>query len=194
MRKVFWYIREYKGVFFWTIILLAITGAVQYYVFDRTLYGPSGQFAWWSGDINSIENSQRLLDAYSFSHVIHGLLFYLILWIFAKRVDVKKRFLIALFLEVAWELFENSSFIINRYREGTIAQGYFGDSILNSLSDCLMMIVGFISARVSKFWTSFFLFLLMELGCLFWIRDNLTLNIIMLVHPIDSIREWQSKK
>lgn len=194
MRKVFWYIREYKGVFFWTIILLAITGAVQYYVFDRTLYGPSGQFAWWSGDINSSENSQRLLDAYSFSHVIHGLLFYLILWIFAKRLDVKKRFLIALFLEVAWELFENSSFIINRYREGTIAQGYFGDSILNSLSDCLMMIVGFISARVSKFWTSFFLFLLMELGCLFWIRDNLTLNIIMLVHPIDSIREWQSKK
>lgn len=194
MRKVFWYIREYKGVFFWTIILFVIAGAVQYYIFDRTLFGPSGQFGWWSGDVTGGENSQRFADAYSFSHVIHGLLFYLLLWIFAKRLDVKKRFLIALVLEVAWELFENSSFIINRYREGTIAQGYFGDSVLNSLSDCLMMVFGFIVARLSKFWTSFVLFLLMELGCLFWIRDNLTLNIIMLVHPVESIKEWQSKK
>lgn len=194
MRKVFWYIREYKSVVFWSIVLLGIAGAVQYYIFDRTLFGPSNTFGWWSGDINSSENSQRLLDAYSFSHVIHGLLFYLLLWIFAKRLDVKKRFYFALILEVIWELFENSSFIINRYREGTIAQGYFGDSVLNSLSDCLMMIIGFILARISKIWKSFVLFLLMELGCLYWIRDNLTLNIIMLVHPIQEIKDWQSKK
>lgn len=194
MRKTFWYIREYKGVVFWIIILLAVTGALQYYGFHRTLLGPDGHFAWWSGDINSNENSQRFADAYSFSHIIHGLIFYMLLWIFARKVDVKKRFLIALVLEIAWELFENSSFIINRYREGTIAQGYFGDSVLNSLSDCLMMIFGFLFARMSKFWTSFVLFVLLEVGCLFWIRDNLTLNVIMLVHPVQSIRDWQSKK
>lgn len=188
------FLREYGKTILWTILILAVFAGVQYYIFDRTIFGPSGVFAWWSGDINSSENSQRFADAYSFSHIIHGLLFYLFLWIFAKRLPVKTRFIVALVLEVVWELFENSSFIINRYREGTIAQGYFGDSILNSTSDVLMMVFGFIWARLSKFWISFLLFLLMEIGCLFWIRDNLTLNIIMLVHPIESIKEWQSKK
>jgi hypothetical protein len=157
----------------------------------RSLLGPDGQFGWWSGDIWSSTNSQRVADAYSFSHIAHGLLFYAGLWLVARQLPVRYRFLIAVLIEAAWEVLENSPIIINRYREATIALGYTGDSILNSCSDLFMMAFGFLLAWKLRPWMSLALLIAMEIGCLFWVRDNLTLNVIMLIHPIEAIKTWQ---
>ena len=159
----------------------------------RSLFGPDGRFGWWDGDIWSNENSQRVADAYSFSHIIHGMLFYGFLWLVARRWPVKYRFLIALVLEAGWELLENSPLIINRYREATIALGYMGDSVLNSVSDIGMMSLGFLMARFTRLWLIVVLIVGMELGCLWCVRDNLTLNVLMLVHPVPSIKAWQAE-
>lgn len=159
----------------------------------RSPLGPDGRFGWWDGDIWSSENSQRVADAYSFSHIIHGMLFYGFLWLAARRAPVKVRFLVALLIEAGWELLENSPLIINRYRAETIAQGYVGDSVLNSVCDVGMMAIGFLIARVSRLWLVVALIVSMELGCLWWVRDNLTLNVIMLVRPVPAIKAWQSE-
>ena len=159
----------------------------------RSPLGPDGRFGWWDGDIWSSENSQRVADAYSFSHIIHGMLFYGFLWLTARRLPVKFRFLIALLIEAGWELLENSPLIIDRYRAETIAQGYVGDSVLNSVCDVGMMALGFLIARLSRVWLVVVLIVSMELGCLWWVRDNLTLNVIMLAHPVPAIKAWQSE-
>lgn len=159
----------------------------------RSLFGPDGRFGWWEGDIWSSANSQRVADVYSFSHMIHGMLFYGFLWLVMRRAPLKIRFLIALLIEAGWELLENSSFVIDRYRTTTIAVGYMGDSILNSVCDVGMMAFGFLIARVSRLWLVVVLIVAMELGCLWWVRDNLTLNVLMLVHPVQSIKEWQAE-
>jgi len=159
----------------------------------RSPLGPDGRFGWWDGDVWSSENSQRVADAYSFSHVIHGMLFYGFLWLVARRAPLKLRFLVALVFEAGWELLENSPLIINRYRSATIAQGYVGDSVLNSVCDVGMMAIGFCVARRSRLWLVVALIVAMELGCLWWVRDNLTLNVIMLVHPVPGIKAWQSE-
>ena len=159
----------------------------------RSPLGPDGRFGWWDGDIWSSENSQRVADAYSFSHMIHGMLFYGLLWLVARRLPVKARFLAALLIEAGWELLENSPLIIDRYRAETISQGYVGDSVLNSACDVGMMALGFLVARWSKLWLVVTLIVAMELGCLWWVRDNLTLNVIMLVRPVPAIKAWQSE-
>jgi hypothetical protein len=132
-------------------------------------------------------------DAYSFSHIIHGMLFYGLLWLVARRWPVKYRFLIALLIEAGWELLENSPLIINRYRAATIALGYAGDSVLNSVCDVGMMSLGFLIARFTRLWIIVVLIIAMEVGCLLWVRDNLTLNVLMLTHPVQSIKVWQSE-
>ncbi len=159
----------------------------------RSLFGPDGQFGWWESDVWSNENSQRVADAYSFSHIIHGMLFYAFLWLVARKLPLKYRFLIALIIEACWELLENSPLIINRYREATIALGYVGDSVLNSVCDVFMVVIGFIIAKFSKIWFAILLIIVFEVGCLFWVRDNLTLNVLMLVHPVESVKVWQSE-
>jgi hypothetical protein len=159
----------------------------------RSLLGPDGRFGWWDGNVWSSENSQRVADAYSFSHIIHGMAFYALLWLVARRLPLKYRFLAAIILEAGWELLENSPLIINRYRAATIAQGYVGDSVLNSVCDVGMVVIGFIIARFSKVWISIVLIIVLELGCLLWVRDNLTLNVLMLAHPVESIKVWQSE-
>jgi hypothetical protein len=132
-----------------------------------------------------------LADWYSFSHVIHGILFYVLLALLLKRVPTERRFLFATALEAAWELVENSPVIIDRYREATIALGYTGDSILNSVSDILMMGLGFWLARKLPVWASVALVIVLELIPLHVIRDNLTLNVWMLVAPNEAVRAWQ---
>lgn len=154
-------------------------------------FGPDGRLGLWEGKIMSSECSQRIADVYSFTHIGHGILFFVILWLLARRIPVGWRYLIAVVLECGWEILENSPIIINRYREATIALGYSGDSIVNSVSDVLMMSLGFFLAWRLPWWASVLLFLAMEAGCALWVRDNLTLNIIMLIHPVDAIREWQ---
>jgi hypothetical protein len=113
------------------------------------------------------------------------------LWLVARRLPPSRRYLIALFVEAGWELLENSPLIINRYRSQTIAQGYDGDSVMNSLSDIVMMTLGFLIASRVRPWVSVAILLTMEIGCALWIRDNLTLNVIMLIHPIAAIKSWQ---
>jgi hypothetical protein len=172
------------------LVVLLATGIVERCM-GRLLLGPDGRFGFWEGNIWSNECSQRLLDPYSVSHVCHGILFFGLLWLVARRWSVRFRFLLALLVEAGWEILENSPVIINRYRQTTIALGYNGDSILNSLSDIAMMASGFILAAQLRPRASLALFVLLEVGCLFWVRDNLTLNIIMLICPIQAIKAWQ---
>ena len=157
----------------------------------RLPFGPDGRFGLWEGNIWSAGCSQHFADAYAFSHIIHGMAFYFLLWLVARRAPVSARYLCAVLLEAGWELLENSPLIINRYRESTMALGYAGDSILNSTSDLLMMSLGFVLAWKLRPAVTVALVLAMEIGCLFWIRDNLTLNVIMLVHPIEAVKRWQ---
>ena len=136
--------------------------------------------------------SQMLADWYSLSHIVHGFLFYAVLrWLF-PRVPVERRFVVALVIEAAWEIVENTPWIIDRYREATIALGYSGDSILNSASDIAMMAVGFLAARRLPVWASVAAVAVLEIVPLIVIRDNLTLNVWMLLAPNDAIRTWQA--
>jgi hypothetical protein len=191
MQKLFEFLKKHKVVIIGTILVLSITAIIEIYS-GRSIWGPDGRFGWWDGNIWGSENSQRVADAYSFSHIIHGMLFYGFLWLVARKVPMKYRFVIALIMEACWELLENSPIIIDRYRAATIAQGYVGDSVLNSVSDVVMVAIGFVMARFSRVWVTVGLIVAMELGCLFWVRDNLTLNVIMLTVPSESIKEWQS--
>ncbi len=172
---------------------LAVVGllAVWEWGMGRSPFGPDGKPGLWEGDIWSGECSQRLADAYSFSHIGHGLVFFAVLWLLAHRLPVGWRYLVAVLVEAGWEILENSPLIINRYREATMALGYSGDSILNSLSDVLMMSLGFFLAWRLPVWAGVLLFVVMEIGCALWVRDNLILNVIMLIHPLDAIKTWQ---
>ena len=166
------------------------TAAVELWM-GRLPFGPDGRIGLWEGDIWSSEQSQRFADPYTFSHMIHGMLFYAILWLVAPRTSVRARFIAAIVMEGAWEVLENSPIIINRYREATIALGYVGDSVFNSVSDIFFAALGFAFAWRARVWVTVAVILAMELGTLALMRDNLALNIIMLVHPIDAIRDWQ---
>lgn len=179
-----------KWLFLAFIAVVTLTGSIEWWM-GRSLLGPDGRFSLWEGDIWSSECSQRFVDPYSFSHVAHGILFYGALWLVARRLPVRQRFLAAVLLEAGWELLENSPFIIDRYRQVTIALGYDGDSVLNSLSDVVMMSLGFLLAFRLRPWITVMVLIAMEIGCALWIRDNLTLNIIMLLYPVAAIKTWQ---
>jgi hypothetical protein len=136
--------------------------------------------------------SQMLADWYSPSHLVHGFLFYGALHLAARRWTVERRFLVALFIEAAWEVIENTRAVIDRYRESTIALGYVGDSILNNMSDIAMMAIGFLAARRLPLWASVAVVLVLELIPLLVIRDNLFLNVWMLLAPNQAVLDWQS--
>jgi hypothetical protein len=138
------------------------------------------------------KQSQMLADWYSPSHIIHGFLFYALLALIWPRSAIEYRFLGALLIETAWEIAENTPMVIDRYREATIALGYSGDSIVNSLSDIAMMALGFLGARRLPAWASVAILIVLELVPLIAIRDNLTLNIIMLLAPNEAILHWQA--
>lgn len=145
----------------------------------------------WDGVLNGLYDAQHFSDYYTFSHIIHGFAFFGILWLIARRLPLGLRFILAVMLEEAWELFENSNFMIQRYRDTTMANAYRGDSILNSTSDALFMSLGFLLAWKLPLWASIILIIAMEVVVGFLIRDNLTLNIIMLLYPIQAIKKWQ---
>lgn len=167
-----------------------VVAAVELWM-GRLPLGPDGRIGLWEGNIWSAEQSQRFADPYTFSHTIHGMLFYAILWLVARTAPVEKRFVGAVILEGAWEILENSPIIIDRYREATIALGYVGDSVFNSVSDIVFASLGFLFAWRVRPWVTVAAIVAMEVGTAFWVRDNLTLNIVMLLHPIDAIKAWQ---
>ena len=173
-----------------TALLLLALAALILWAMGRPPICTCGEIRLW-GPVGPAQ-SQMLADWYSPSHFIHGLIFYGLLHLVARGQPVERRFLIALLVEAAWEIAENSPIIIDRYREATMALGYTGDSILNSVSDIVMMAIGFLIARRVPLWASIALALGFELLTLGIIRDNLTLNVWMLLAPNDAIRLWQA--
>ncbi len=190
-RKDIQFLRRYKWIILAALVLMVITAGVELGM-GRLVLGPDGRFGLWESDIWSSEQSQRVADPYTFSHTIHGMLFYGFLWLVARKMPLRYRFIGALLLEASWEILENSPLIINRYREVTISLGYVGDSILNSLSDIVFAGMGFVFAWRARVWVTVLVILTMEIGTALWVRDNLTLNVIMLVHPVEAIKAWQS--
>jgi hypothetical protein len=166
--------------------------AIILWAMGRTPICTCGEIKLWHGVVKSAENSQHITDWYTPSHVIHGFIFYGALTWLMPQSSFLTRLLLALGIESAWEIVENTNATIERYRTATIALDYYGDSILNSISDVLAMAVGFTLASILPVSVTVGLAIAAELFTGFMIRDNLTLNVIMLLHPIDAIKAWQS--
>lgn len=177
---------------FAAILIVAVAAAAEL-AMGRHPICTCGSIELWVGARDSPKTSQMLLDWYSLSHVVHGLLFYAALWLVARRLPVEWRFLAAVIIESAWEIVENTPLVIDRYRAATAALGYSGDSIVNSMSDIAMMAVGFLAARKLPLWASIVVLLCLELIPLAAIRDNLFLNVWMLLAPNAAVLAWQSR-
>jgi hypothetical protein len=173
------------------LALVALQAAILF-ALGRVPICACGSIKLWQNTVNSSENSQHIFDWYTPSHVIHGILFYVALWLIFPKAPVMLRFLLALGIEVAWEIIENTPFVIERYRSGTISLSYNGDSIVNSVADSLAMASGFLLAARLPVLVSLLLIVALEVTVAYFVRDNLTLNVLMLLHPLDQVRDWQA--
>jgi Protein of unknown function (DUF2585) len=170
---------------------LAIQGAALI-LMGQPLTCACGTIKLWTGSVTGSDTSQQLTDWYTFTHINHGFAFYLLLWLLAPNSSIGFRLAFAVMIEAGWEIVENTPFIIDRYRQLALAQGYVGDSVLNSIGDTLAAIIGFGLAHILPRWSSILLVAANELLLAYVIRDTLALNIIQLIYPIDAIARWQT--
>jgi hypothetical protein len=192
--------REHQNTRIQTKTLLPLLSTVAAVGFMAFVLWTQGRI-WWCkyGDLavyinqawNSSHTSQHLFDPYTFTHILHGVLAFWLAGVLLKRFDMRWRFVAAVVGEAAWEVVENSSYIIEKYRENTASLDYFGDSIMNSVGDVLACAIGFAIAAKLGWWKSLAFFILVELALLVWIRDGLLLNILMLIYPMEWVKTWQ---
>ncbi len=174
-----------------TALIIVLVGAYLLWI-GREPICKCGYIKLWHGQVISSENSQHISDWYTPSHIIHGFLFFGLLWLVARRLSFGWRLAIATLIECAWEMVENSDAVIERYRTATIAVDYFGDSVLNSVADVLAMVLGFWLASRLPVWATVALIIAFEALTIALIRDGLALNVLMLLYPVDSVATWQS--
>ena len=174
------------------MIVIVVTTAAILLSMGREPICKCGYVKPWHGVVVSPENSQHIADWYTPSHIIHGFAFYGLLFLVARRWPIGARLIAATVLESSWEILENTPLIINRYREATIALDYYGDSVLNSVCDIGWMMLGFTLASRLPLWASIAFIVIAEIGVAIAIRDNLALNILMLIYPLDAVRRWQA--
>ena len=174
------------------LAVIALLMATALWLLGRTPWCQCGEYLPWSWEVDSRHNSQHLLDPYSFTHVLHGILFFAAFWPLRQRLSERIRLVAASVVEAAWEILENTPMIIERYRATTISLDYYGDSIANSLFDLLACITGYAIASRLRWFYSLAILLVVEAVLLATIRDSLLLNVIMLVWPSDAILQWQS--
>lgn len=171
---------------------LAAGAAVLLLAMGRTPWCECGTLRLWSGDAWGPENSQHLLDPYTFTHLTHGVLFYALLRLAAGRLGIGARLVVAVALEAGWEVLENTDAVIDRYRAATMALGYYGDSVVNSVGDIAACAAGFLLASRLPTRVTIFGVVALEAALALWIRDGLLLNVVMLVHPIEAVKRWQA--
>jgi Protein of unknown function (DUF2585) len=172
---------------------IILAAALALYLMGHPLICKCGYVKLWHFDVMSAENSQHLIDWYTPSHIIHGFLFYGALWLLSRFLPLSfaTRLILAVVIEAAWEVNENTDFVINHYREVTVSLDYYGDSVINSVSDILFMLLGYFMAARLPVWLTVTIAVALELFVGVMIRDNLTLNVLMLVWPIDAVLNWQ---
>jgi hypothetical protein len=173
-----------------TVVLVAV--ALALHAMGRPWWCQAGDLVPWSLEVHSRHNSQHLVDGYSVTHALHGLVFYWSLWLILGRVaGTTARAALALGIETTWEIVENTDFIIERYRAATISLDYYGDSVINSLADIVCFVAGYAAAAAMPVSISVATFAAAELLLLVLIRDSLLLNMLMLVHPVEAVKAWQ---
>ncbi|MEO7659254.1 MAG: DUF2585 family protein [Pyrinomonadaceae bacterium] len=173
------------------VLAVVVTVTISLNLLGRVWWCQVGDYWPWAWDVWSAHNSQHVIDPYSFTHVLHGVIEFWLIGLVFPRLSLAWKFFVAILIEGTWEVAENTSYIINRYREETISLDYFGDSIINSLADIVSCGLGFVIAYKIRFWRSVILFVATEAILIIWIRDSLLINIVMLIYPLEAIKRWQ---